>query len=206
MVGRVPSGATLDVPMYAPADPTGPIELVLHDPDWTTAHRVAEAIRSRWNSPAEAVQPALVRITAPEQYQTPQARASFIAELEAITIDPDAAARVIINERTGTIVAGEHVSIAPVAVAHGGITVQIQSTPVVSQPNPLSKNGETVEATENTVSVEEENAHIIYLPGTTTIQEVAESLNAIGATPRDIIAIFQALRQAGALRAELVIL
>ena len=115
-------------------------------------------------------------------------------------------ARVVINEKTGTIVAGQFVTISPVAIAHGDITVQIETQPVISQPAPLSPKGETVNEKVSTVSVTEKDARVILLPATTNIQEVAESLNAIGATPRDIIAIFQALKQAGALRAELIIL
>jgi flagellar P-ring protein precursor FlgI len=205
MVGRVPSGGTIETPMFKlPADP-GTLELVLHDPDWTTARRVVDAIAGRWGGTAEAIQPSLVRVGIPASYATTEGRAEFISELESLTIEPDEAARVVINEKTGTIVAGQYVTIAPVAVAHGGITVRIETTPVISQPAPLSA-GETVVAKESSIAVEEETAQVIYLPPSSNIQDVAESLNAIGATPGDIIAIFQALKEAGALRAELVIL
>ncbi len=205
MVGRVPSGATIETPMFKlPADPAM-IELVLNDPDWTTARRVADRIIEQWGGSAEAIQPSVVRVYIPQGHETNQARAQFISELESLTIEPDNAARVVINEKTGTIVAGQYVTIAPVAVAHGGITVRIETTPVISQPEPFSK-GETVVANESNIKVEDEDAQVVYLPPSSNIQDVAESLNAIGATPRDIIAIFQALKQAGALRAELVIL
>lgn len=206
LVGRVPSGAILETPMYQlPEDPAF-LELVLHDPDWTTARRIADAVASKWGSHAEARQPSVVRIEIPPGYSDTQGRAQFISELEAVDITPDAAARVVINEKTGTIVAGEYVTIAPVAVAHGGITVQISSTPVISQPAPLSENGETVSTTRQDITVTDSDAQVVYLPASSNIQDVAQSLNAIGATPRDIIAIFQALKQAGALRAELIIL
>jgi flagellar P-ring protein precursor FlgI len=205
MVGRVPGGATLEAPLVQLPTDLGQLELVLTEPDYTTAHRVAAAIEDRWGPMAEASGPATVKVTIPRDYSTLQGRAAFMAELESLTVEPDGVARVVINEKTGTIVAGEHVSIAPAAVAHGGITVQIQTQPVISQPAPLSQ-GQTVVEKQSAVTVTDEEAHVVCLPGTTTIQEVAESLNAIGATPRDIIAIFQALRQAGALRAELIIL
>jgi flagellar P-ring protein precursor FlgI len=205
MVGRVPGGATVETPMFKLPDDPSYLELVIHDPDWTTARRIVDAIVDRWGSAAEAVQPSLVRVGIPPKYTSSQGRAEFISELESVTIEPDGAARVVINEKTGTIVAGQYVTIAPVAVAHGGITVRIETTPVVSQPAPLSQ-GETVVANESSISVEDETAQVVYLPTSSNIQDVAQSLNAIGATPRDIIAIFQALKEAGALRAQLVIL
>jgi flagellar P-ring protein precursor FlgI len=183
LVGRVPAGGTVETPVFMlPADP------------------------SHLESVAEADQPVVVKVSIPAEYADPQRRAEFISELEALTIEPDVAARVVINEKTGTIVAGQFATISPVAIAHGDITAQIETQPVISQPAPLSPKGETVNEKVSTVSVTEKDARVILLPATTNIQEVAESLNAIGATPRDIIAIFQALKQAGALRAELIIL
>jgi flagellar P-ring protein precursor FlgI len=112
---------------------------------------------------------------------------------------------VVINEKTGTIVAGEHVTIAPVALAHGNITINIKSRPVISQPNSFSE-GETVVTNESQVTVHDEIARVVEFPEIVTISQVAQALNSIGAAPRDIIAIFQALKEAGALRAELVLL
>jgi flagellar P-ring protein precursor FlgI len=114
-------------------------------------------------------------------------------------------AKVVINEKTGTIVAGQHVTIAPVALAHGNLTINIQSSPVISQPNAFS-NGETVVTSQSRVTVEEEIARVVKLPEVVTISQIATALNSIGATPRDIIAIFQALKETGALRAELVLM
>jgi flagellar P-ring protein precursor FlgI len=129
----------------------------------------------------------------------------FVSRIENLRIEPDVPARVVVNEKTGTIVAGEEVSIAPVALAHGTITIAIKSVPVISQPAPFSQ-GETVESRESFIEVEDQDARVVYFEERTNISEVAAALNAIGATPRDVIAIFQALKQAGALRAELVIL
>jgi flagellar P-ring protein precursor FlgI len=112
---------------------------------------------------------------------------------------------VVINEKTGTIVAGQHVTIEPVAIAHGTITVDIQSTPVISQPQAFSA-GETVVSQDSRISVHDEQARVMHMKGAVYLSDIATALNKIGATPRDIIAIFQALKQAGALRAELVIL
>ncbi|GAB4317059.1 MAG: flagellar basal body P-ring protein FlgI [Candidatus Zixiibacteriota bacterium] len=205
LVGRVPGGAVVETPMFKlPSNPSY-LELILHDPDWTTARRMADAIAERWGSVAQATQPAIVQVEIPAGYTGAQGRAEFISELESMSVEPDAAARVVINEKTGTIVAGQFVTIAPVAVAHGGITVQIETSPVISQPAPLSQ-GETVVANESSIQVTHEDARVVYLPSSSNIQDVAESLNAIGASPSDIIAIFQALKRAGALRAELIIL
>lgn len=205
LVGRVPGGGVVETPMFKlPSNPSY-LELILHDPDWTTARRMADAIAERWGAIAQASQPAIVQVEIPPGYDGTQGRAEFISELESMVVEPDAAARVVINEKTGTIVAGQFVTIAPVAVAHGGITVQIETSPVISQPAPLSQ-GETVVEQESSIQVTQEDARVVYLPSSSNIQDVAESLNAIGASPSDIIAIFQALKRAGALRAELVIL
>jgi flagellar P-ring protein precursor FlgI len=109
------------------------------------------------------------------------------------------------NEKTGTIVVGQHVTIEPVAIAHGTITVSIQSTPVISQPQPFS-TGETVVTQDVRINVEDEMTRVVHLKRSVYLSDVAKALNKIGAAPRDIIAIFQAFKQAGALRAELVIL
>ncbi len=132
-------------------------------------------------------------------------RTKFISDIGLLTIVPDNTARVVINEKTGTIVAGQHVTIEPVAIAHGTITVNIQSSPIISQPEPFS-TGETIVTQESRISINDETARVVHLKRTVYLSDVAKALNKIGATPRDIIAIFQALKQAGALRAELVIL
>lgn len=205
MVGRVPGGGAVEIPMFQLPVAPDRLELVIHNPDWTTAHRITEVVRELWGDIAVARRPSVVQIAIPEEYQEVTKRAEFIATLEALEINPDQSARIVINEKTGTIVVGQHVSIAPVVVSHGGITVEIQSLPIISQPAPFS-GGETVVEDESSITITEEVAHVIYLAETGSIQDVAASLNAIGATARDIIAIFQALKQAGALRAELIIL
>ena len=135
----------------------------------------------------------------------PTSRIKFISDIGLLQVVPDSPARVVINERTGTIVAGQHVTIEPVAIAHGTITVSIRSRPVISQPAPFS-TGETVVTRESTIDVSEEKARVVNLKRSVHLLDIANALNRIGATPRDIIAIFQALKQAGALRSELIIL
>ena len=141
----------------------------------------------------------------PDSLAYPSLRSRFLSDIGQLMIVPDNVARVVINERTGTIVAGEHVTIAPVAIAHGTITVNIRTHPNVSQPEAFSQ-GETVVTQEPYISVDHQNARVVHLDKAVHLSDIANALNRIGATPRDIIAIFQAMKQAGALHAELVIL
>jgi flagellar P-ring protein precursor FlgI len=147
----------------------------------------------------------MILVKVPDTLSLPNDRMNFIATVGDLRVSPDAAAKVVINEKTGTIVAGQNVVISPVALAHGNLTVNVRSLPVISQPNAFS-DGETVVTAESNVTVKEEKARVIELPQVVTISQMAAALNSMGATPRDIIAIFQALKQAGALQAELVLL
>ncbi len=131
--------------------------------------------------------------------------AQFIAEIGLLEVRPDMPARIVINERTGTLVAGENVTIGLTAVSHGNLYIGIGVTPVVSQPTAFS-GGETVVVPRTQISSSEERRRMIVVPKSTTVAEVARALNALGVTPRDLIAIFQSLKQAGALYAELVII
>ncbi len=204
LVGRVPSGGTVQRPVESQAA-TNEIALSLQTPDYSTAARIAHMINAKYGTVAFVDNPAIIRIIVPDSLSYRNERARFIADIGAMMIEPDQVARVVINERTGTIVAGSHVSIAPVAIAHGNITVNIKSMPVISQPEPFSR-GETVVVPEYQISVDNEKARVIHMEETVSLADVASALNKIGAAPRDIIAIFEALRQAGALRAELVII
>ena len=129
----------------------------------------------------------------------------FIARLENLEVTPDTAPRVIINERTGTIVATSSIRISSCAVSHGNITINVASTLDVSQPNPLSNTGQTVVTPRTTTEVTESKASLVTFPELPTVEKVASALNALGVTPRDVMAIFQAMKQAGALQAELII-
>jgi flagellar P-ring protein precursor FlgI len=179
------------------------LELLLREPDFTSAARLAEAVNQTFTNSAQALDSTTVRVRIPEGLET--AVVDFIARLEAIEVVPDTPARIVINERTGTIVANSRIRISSCAVSHGNLTINIASTLDVSQPNPLSNTGETVVIPRTETTVTETKASLVPLPELPTVERVAASLNALGVTPRDIMAIFQAMKQAGALQAELLI-
>ncbi len=205
LVGRVPNGGKITRAIEAPGGSEREVYLSLHNPDYTTSHRIAERINIKYGLTAYPVDGGTVRVLVPDSLTHPTLRMRFLSDIGHLRVVPDNTARVIINEKTGTIVAGQHVTIEPVAVAHGTITVNIQSMPVISQPEPFSA-GETVISQESRINVRDEKARVVHLQESVYLSDVATALNRIGATPRDIIAIFQALKQAGALRSELVIL
>lgn len=204
LVGRVPGGGQVIHKLNGMAK-NDDILLTLQSPDYNTAFRMMQKINTKYGLTAYTDDAATVRVVVPDSLSYRNERAEFIADIGSMQINPDQPARVVINERTGTIVAGQYVSIAPVAIAHGNITVNIRSRPVISQPEPFSA-GETVQTSEYQISVDNEPARVVQFKETVSLVDVADALNLIGATPRDIIAIFEALKQAGALRAELVIL
>lgn len=202
-VGRVPNGATIE--KEAPGDVVqdGKIQLVLKSPDFNTARLIAKTINDRYPNYASAPDAGAVVLCPPADPKRPPTQ--LIAEIGLLEIRPDAPARVVINERTGTVVAGENVSIATTAVSHGSLYIGVGVSPVISQPAPYSL-GETVVVPRTQVAAAEERRRMIVVPESTTVSEVARALNALGVTPRDLIAIFQALKEAGALHAELVII
>jgi len=205
LVGRVPGGGKVTNALSPVPGSDREIYLSLHDPDVTTAHRVGQVINIKYGLTAYPVDGGTVRVVVPDSLLHPTLRFRFVSDIGRLRVVPDGRARVVINEKTGTIVAGEHVTIAPVAIAHGTITVSIRSRPIISQPEPFS-GGETVITQEPSISVDQEYARVVKLKASVRLSDVASALNKIGATPRDIIAIFQALKQAGALHADLVIL
>ncbi|MFN7914047.1 MAG: flagellar basal body P-ring protein FlgI [Vicinamibacterales bacterium] len=204
-VGRVPSGAQVQVGAGG-AMPTGDvITLALREPDFVSAARIVEAVNSELGpDQATVVDPGSITIRIPQQYKN--AVPSLMARLEVLPVQTDVNARVVINERTGTVVVGGQVRIGPAAVAHGNLSVRISTKYEVSQPNPLSRTGDTTVVPNTSLDVQEKDAKLVSLEEGTTLEAVVRALNALGATPRDIIAIMQALKVAGALRAELVVL
>lgn len=203
-VGRIPGGAIVQVGQQTALGQPSTILLSLHEPDYVTAERMATAISAALgDGTAHAIDPATVEVAVPQQYQ--RSLADLMARLEPIPVDVDEPARVVINERTGTVVVGAGVKLAPAAVAHGNLSVRISTKYQVSQPPPFS-TGQTTVVPDQNVDVREGTARLIPLDQGTTLESVVESLNALGATPRDIIAILQALKAAGALRAEIVII
>jgi flagellar P-ring protein precursor FlgI len=201
-VGRIPDGAIVELP--APSIKIGnAVRLQLHQADFTTAARVAEVVNQKFGAVANAENAGLVSVNLPEQYQkTPT---EFVAQLEALTVETDHQSRIVVNERTGTIVMGKDVRIAPVAVMQGNLTVAIQTTLNVSQPPGFSTA--TAQVTpEVAVEAKEDRARDIILKEGATVEELVRALTAIGSTPRDIIAILQNLKSAGALDAELEVI
>ena len=201
-VGRIPNGASIE--RLAPSLPLGNvIHLQLKEADFTTSTRVAEAVNRRFSSGApiaHADNSALVSVKLPQQYAAEPAE--FIAALEPLSVEPDRMARVVINERTGTIVLGQEVHIAPVAIMHGNLTVEIQTTYTAAQPGMLSSAPATI-VPETTVGTKNEKTRDVVLNDGATVEELVKALASIGSTTRDVIAILENIRAAGALDAEL---
>lgn len=204
-VGNVPSGALVEkeVPMAFADKNRDKITLALSQPDFTTASRICDSINQRFGSITSAQDPGTVAVSIPSYYS--DNIVGFVAAIEELPIIPDAAAKVVINERTGTVVIGSNVTIDQVAVAQSGLVVKIGQTTNVSQPPPLS-GGNTVVTKDTSVEVKEQPAGLIELPGSASVGDVVTALNAVGATPREVISILQAIKAAGALHAELQIM
>ena len=205
-VGRAPNAATVERP--APSvEPKSVARLQLREPDFTTAARIVQAVNKRFGSEAKpaahAENSGLVSVNIPAEYAT--RTTEFIAELETLSVDPDRPARVIINERTGTIVLGKEVRISPVAIMHGSLNVEVQTVSAVSQPMPQSQGTTQVVQQDKVAATEEKSRNIVLKEGA-TVEELVRALAAIGSTPRDVIAILQSLRAAGALEAEIEVL
>lgn len=203
-VGRVPAGAMVQVGRDMAFGDAPNVLLSLREPDFTTARRLAEAVTAELGQgTARAVDPATVAVEVPAEYRG--AISDLMARLEPITLVADGVARVVINERSGTVVVGGGVRLQAAAVAHGSLSVRIATAYDVSQPAPFSE-GETVVVPQTEVDVAEQDARLVALESGATLDAVVRGLNALGATPRDIIAILQALKAAGALQAEIVII
>ncbi|MGE0813501.1 MAG: flagellar basal body P-ring protein FlgI [Vicinamibacterales bacterium] len=204
-VGRVPNGALVQQSTGRTLPVVDVVPLSLHDPDFATASRVAEAINADLGAGrAKVVDPGTVAVAVPDEYK--ESLPELMARLEGLTVSADVPARVVINERSGTIVVGANVRISSAAVAHGNLSVRISTRFQVSQPGALAPTGDTVVVPNTQVDVREGTARLVSLDDGTTLEAVVDALNRLGATPRDIIAIMQALKAAGALQAEIVII
>ncbi len=202
-VGQITGGALVEKEIPATIIRDDQLELLLRDPGFTSAARAAAAINLQFAGAACAVDSSTVRVRLPEH-----ARGSpveFIAMIEDIEVNPETPARIIINERTGTIVATARIRIANCAVSHGNITISVASTLNVSQPSAFADKGRTVVTPQTETDVTENKSKMVALPELPTVEKVAAALNSLGVTPRDMMAIFQAMRQAGALQAEVLI-
>jgi flagellar P-ring protein FlgI len=204
--GRIPGGAIMERVLSSTFMQDSTIGVVLMQSDFTTATRIAEAVNAKIGERvAVAVDASSINIRVPQTFRTDGRVVEFISLIELLEVTPDVTAKVIINERTGTIVVGGAVTILAAAISHGGLNIEIESVPMISQPGPFSQ-GQTVSSQLTAVYAGEDSSTVMAFDGAATVQDVAKTLNALKVTPRDIIAIFQALKRSGALNAELVII
>ncbi|HLP16650.1 MAG TPA: flagellar basal body P-ring protein FlgI [Bacteroidota bacterium] len=202
--GRIPNGASVETAVATSFGDSTSVALVLNTPDFTTSKHIADAInKALGEQVASSVDANLVNVKVPAS-QT-KSLVGFISILESLEVEVDTPARVVINERTGTVIIGSNVSISAVAISHGGLNIEIESAPVISQPNGFSQ-GKTVVTKIERPSVTQDSSSVVALNGVATVQDVAKALNSLKVSPRDMIAIFQALKEVGALKAELVII
>jgi len=209
-VGRIPGGAIVEKsePASFIEDIRGEefITFYLRNSDFSTADRISKGINHSYPASAEVLDAGTIRIKLPEGVSHANV-ASFIAEVSNIEVKVDTPAVVVINERTGTIVVGENVGISTVAISQGSLVIKVRETAYVSQPGAMfSDAGSTEVVDETEIGIQEEPGYLIPVRRVVTVSELAKSLNAIGATPRDLIAIFNALKTAGALQAKLKIM
>ncbi|MED5607253.1 MULTISPECIES: flagellar basal body P-ring protein FlgI [Pseudomonas] len=202
--GRIPSGATVERAVPSGFDQGNSLTLNLNRPDFTTAKHIVDRINDMLGpGVAQAIDGGSVRVSAPLD---PNQRVDYMSVLENLEIQSgEAVAKVIINSRTGTIVIGQNVRVSPAAVTHGSLTVTITEDPIVSQPGPLS-NGQTAVVPRSRVNAEQEAKPMFKFGPGTTLDEIVRAVNQVGAAPSDLMAILEALKQAGALQAELIVI
>jgi flagellar P-ring protein precursor FlgI len=202
-VGSISNGAIVEreVPAQFVRDNT--LRLLLHNPDFTSASRMVEAINAQWPAAASAIDAATVSVRVPPAYRTREV--TFLADLGTVEVTPDTLARIVLNERTGTIVATATVRLSQVAIAHGSLTITVASNATVSQPAPFSSGGSTITVPTTQTSVTESKGSFIVFNDPPTIERLAAALNALGVSSREMMAIFQTLKRSGALQAELII-
>ncbi len=203
-VGQVPSGAIIEREVANDFGDRSTLMFSLHNPDFTTAVRVVDTINARFAAPvARAEDAGTIEIRVPDQYLGDTV--PLLASLGELEVAPDNDAKVVINERTGTVVMGDQVRISTIAIAHGNLSIVVRENVNVSQPLPFS-DGQTVAAPSTQVSLQEDANQLMVIPKGVSIGEVVNALNALGVTPRDLIAIFQAIKAAGALQADLEVI
>jgi len=202
--GSVPGGASIERAV-TPDLEKAPILLGLRRPDFTTSLRIATAINENLKEEAaRALDPASVEIKVPSAFKGKVV--GLLAQLEALEVDPDQRARIVVSERTGTIVAGQGVRIRPVAVAHGGLQIAVSQQPIVSQPGAFSQGGKTVSTRQAAVDVKESTKTAVALPSTSSVEDLVKAFNLLGVGPRDLIAVLQAMKSAGAIDADLEVM
>lgn len=203
-VGRIPLGAQVERAVPTALQEGNTINLSLNASDFQTARKVAQAINRKFgDGVARALDGRSVEVKAPT---SPNERVNFLAEMEELPVESSiGAAKIIINSRTGSIVLNQSVTLGPCAVAHGNLSISISSTPVISQPNALS-GGQTVVGEKASIDIKQDKGKLIQLPAAAQLTDVVNALNALGASPQDLLAILQAIKSAGALNAELEVI
>ncbi|MGC9323904.1 MAG: flagellar basal body P-ring protein FlgI [Desulfomonilia bacterium] len=202
-VGTIPGGAIVERSMDTSFGSS--LKLVMNDPDFTTTYRLVTTINEKFGGEiAHAHDLSTIEIRIPEAFQT--RIVDFVATIESFDVIPDTRARVIVNERTGTVVMGDDVRISTVAIAHGNLSIKITEEPQVSQPLPFSRGGQTVVVPRTGVTVDEGGKRLVVLPSGATIADLVSALNAIGVSPRDLVIILQCIKRTGALYADLEVI
>jgi len=203
--GRIPAGATVERAVASSFAAGDNLHIELHATDFGTARRVADAINERMGGGvALALDGRVIQVRAP---QSPNDRVAFMAQLENLNVNVVAGpAKIIVNARTGSVVMNQTVTLEPCAVAHGNLSVTVNSTPVISQPSPLSTGGQTVVSEKADIQIKQDGGKIVMLEAGVKLADVVKALNTLGATPQDLLAILQAMQASGALRAELEII
>ena len=201
--GRIAGGATIELETGFQMSAMAQMRMTLRNPDFTTAQRIATVINGRFPGTAIAENPTIVTIRPPAG----ESMVGFMTTIETLEIEPDAPAKVIIDEVSGVIVMGDAVRISTVAIAQGNLTISVQETPQVSQPQPFSRTGETVVTSQSAIAVDEERGRqLLTLKNGASLSSLVSGLNALGVTPRDMISILQAIKAAGALQADIEVM
>lgn len=201
--GRIPGGATVERAVPTQLGQGEFVQLELLTTDFTTANRVVDAINSRFGSIAAALDGRVIQVRAPQE---PNQRVAFLSKLESLTVAPaENSPKVIVNARTGSVVMNQAVQVEACAIAHGNLTVTISTENTVSQPAPLSR-GRTQTVQNSEIMIQADKGPIVRLPKATSLRDVVRALNAVGATPQDLLAILQAMKAAGSLKAELEVI
>jgi flagellar P-ring protein precursor FlgI len=204
-VGRISNGALIEREIEFNLNRQSQLRMALRNPDFTTAKRIAAAINDYIGMPtAEPLDPSTIGITVPKQYRGNVI--SLLTEVEQLRIDPDQAAKIVIDERSGIIVMGNDVRVSTVAVAQGNLTVTITETPQVSQPGPFSRNGRTTVVPRTRIGVQEDGKKLAVVRNGVSLQQLVNGLNSLGIGPRDLIAILQAIKAAGAIQADIEVM
>jgi flagellar P-ring protein precursor FlgI len=203
-VGRISNGAIIEREIEFALNKLHQVRLALRNPDFTTAKRVASAVNDFIGSPtAEPLDPSTVQLTIPKKFHGNVV--ALLTEIEQLQVEPDLSARVVIDERSGIIVMGRDVRVSTIAVAQGNLTVTISETPQVSQPNPFSR-GETRTVPRTRIGVQEDGKKLAVVKEGVSLQQLVDGLNALGIGPRDLIAILQAIKAAGAIQADIEVM